>query len=202
MMSDYNVQVKVRNNNILKALSEAGYSPGYKFCEECGITYATLNQLINLKLAPVTSDGDIRDCVIKLCEFLNKEPMQLFSEEQMYMALDSNKSFREVSYEEMEAIGIGYSMDENVFLREKVMEAIGKLRPRDAKIIVDRFYNNKPTYQIADELGVSQGRANEIIKRALRIMRGNEMSYKHRKAWESDTDHKSVFLEHFLEDVL
>ena len=37
-MSDYNVQVKVRNNNILKALSEAGYSPGYKFCEECGIS--------------------------------------------------------------------------------------------------------------------------------------------------------------------
>lgn len=201
-MSDYNVQVKVRNNNILKALSEVGYSPGYKFCEKCGITYTTLNQLINLKLAPVTDKGDIRDCVIKLCEFLNKEPMQLFSEEQMYMALDSNKSFREVSYEEMEAIGIGYSMDENVFLREKVMEAIGKLRPRDAKIIVDRFYNNKPTYQIADELGVSQGRANEIIKRALRIMRGNEMSYMRTKAWESDTDHKSVFLEHFLEDVL
>ncbi len=66
-MKDYRVTVKVRNNRILRAIEEAGGTPGQKWCEEQGIGYQSINNLVNMTASPLTADGNLSAPAAMLC---------------------------------------------------------------------------------------------------------------------------------------
>ena len=80
---EYNIKVKIRNNLLLKAIKNAGYEPGAKLSKLIGINYQSLNELINLTISPLMSDGNLRPCAIKILEFFNKIPDELWTYEQL-----------------------------------------------------------------------------------------------------------------------
>ena len=83
MRKDYKITVKVRNNNLLRAIADMGLEPGQKLAEMIGINYSTLNDYINLTKSPTNQKtAGIYESALKICDFLNKLPDDLWSCEQ------------------------------------------------------------------------------------------------------------------------
>ena len=99
-MKDYRVTVKVRNNRILKAIEAVGGTPGQKWCEANGLTYATVNDYINMARGPLLPSSTLKESAQRLCDVLNKLPEDLWSNEQLY-PLERHMSDVELDRKEM-----------------------------------------------------------------------------------------------------
>lgn len=158
MRNDFRVTVKVRNNNILKCAESLGVSV-MGLAKFCGINYNFVNDLVNMTISPFDKDGNVRWQVDKICFALGKSFDELFAQSQ-YGALDTNKSEREVSAEQVFALMVQNASqcdqiesDERV---KAVAEAINALRPRERVIIKKRFgigCEPQTLEQIASDLG-------------------------------------------------
>ena len=108
-MSDYRVNVKVRNARLLRAIENAGYQPGGIFAAKVGISYGNhLVPYINLKKSPYDEDGELRPCAEKICVFLNCMPSELWSEEQ-HFALKENTAEVEMTAESVHELLLSHS---------------------------------------------------------------------------------------------
>ncbi len=99
-MTDYRIDLKIRNNLILKRIEQCGYNSINDFCKKNKISYRALSDLVNLKETIFDKYGDIREFVINLCELLNCKLENLFTSEQMTCALKDNKKQIEIKSEE------------------------------------------------------------------------------------------------------
>ena len=82
-MTDYRLQLKVRNARLLRAIEARGQQPGPKFATLVGISYSRhLLPYLNLTRAPFDAEGNLRPCAEKLCVYFNRLPSELWSTEQ------------------------------------------------------------------------------------------------------------------------
>ncbi len=146
-MSDYRVNIKVRNARLLRAIEQAGHQPGQIFASVVGIGYSGhLLPYINLKRTPFDENGDLRPCAEKLCMFLRRMPGDLWSEEQRFL-LTINSAEVELSGSEVEGLLAGpitTCTDPAVLLEQRqaiqaVDDMLDVLPPRDAEILRLRF---------------------------------------------------------------
>lgn len=183
-MSDYEVQIRVRNNNILQKLKIAGYSSIPKFCQAVGINAASLYSIINMKLSPLTTGGKFRDVVVKVCEHLKCAPEELFSEAQINAELKTNKRTLEVN--EAELRFLLETQKEPISLEHQIIEeennnaldkALGKyLTPREEKVMRFRYGLSEDGQahtlrECALLFEVGQERIRQIEAKALRKLR-------------------------------
>ena len=179
-MNDYRVNIKVRNNRILKAIEESGGTVGQKWCEANGLGYSSVNSLINMVVSPVTKMGELIPTAARLCEVLGKLPDELWSDEQI-RPLEKNFTSLEMSREEIvalmppDAMGLELTdFDQFMHMRElpeRIEQAIDTLDERKQYIIRSRFYEDKTLDELGKELGVSKDRVRQIEARALRELR-------------------------------
>ena len=102
-MNDYRVTVKVRNNRLLKAIEDAGGKTGQKWCETQRLSYASVNDLVNMVISPLTKEGKLTATAARLCEVLDKLPEELWSNEQIY-PLERNFSELEMNHAQVMAL--------------------------------------------------------------------------------------------------
>ena len=179
-MNDYRVNIKVRNNRILKAIEESGGTVGQKWCDANGLGYTSVNSLINMAVSPVTKMGELIPTAARLCEVLGKLPDELWSDEQI-RPLEKNFTSLEMSREQIVALmppdEIGLQLtdfDQYMHMRElpeKLEEALANLDERKQYIIRSRFFDDKTLDELGKELGVSKDRVRQIEARALRQLR-------------------------------
>lgn len=175
---DYRITVKVRNNRILKAIEDAGGTPGQKWCEENGLVYASVNNLINMTAGPLTASGSISTQALKLCEVLNKLPEDLWSNEQLF-PLEKNFSEMEMDYEQVVSLLPSdeqyylpdFSDFENRQAENLIGKALEKLSGRGREVLRMRHEEDMTLDQCAERLGVSRERIRQIEAKALRQMR-------------------------------
>jgi RNA polymerase sigma factor (sigma-70 family) len=182
-MTDYRVDIKVRNNNILKMIESRGYPSARKFCLANGFCYKSIHELINMQTAPIGKNGKLRSIVYKLADTLICLPEELFSVVQMETALETNKRTLEVNEAEMQfmlATSVEPLMLEDQTdmdrLPEKMNEVLKTLTPREQKIISMRFglgdYGCEHTLaEVAEAFGVARSRVAQIEAKALRKLR-------------------------------
>lgn len=175
-MSDksYRVTVKVRNANLLRAIEKSGHKPSVKLCELSGISYAHLNELINMTMTPIDRDGNVKPSVEKLCVFLNKMPSELFDFDQMHNSLNTNKSEFDADVEDVLTIRNNSSDMDRFQLNGLVESALESLTPREEKILRLRFGFDGPSHTLEDlgkVEGVTRERIREIETKALRKLR-------------------------------
>ena len=179
-MKDYRVTVKVRNARLMNALAEVGEVVGSKAALKIGISYAKLLALSNLKLAPIDNEGNIIPEVLKLCDFTNKMPFELFSVEQL-VPLETNTAEIDMTAEDVEQLlipSVGGGDPEKLLLDvqgiHKLHELVDTLTPRETKVIQLRFGFDCPdhTYEEVGQIfGVSRERIRQIEAKALRKLR-------------------------------
>lgn len=170
-MSDYRVSVKVRNNNILRAIEAAGFTSIPVFAAAYELNYVSLNNLINMTISPVDNGAEWKPLVVKLCDALHKMPVELFSREQM-VALETNKGERECDAETVYAIMNQQTLPDE--LPQVIADALKKLRPREEQVLRGRFGFDGPIKtlnELGEEIGINKERVRQIETKALRKLR-------------------------------
>jgi RNA polymerase primary sigma factor len=186
LMDEYNVKVTVRNNLILKAIKDFGYTNLNNFAKASGIGVTGLYSLVNLMEPPVGVKGEFIKSAKDLMEVLGVCPSELWTDEQLTLRLDSNRSERVMSKEALQItlqssarslIGLDYPEQEMVEedMARVTKDKLDSLPPRQRKVLQLRFgFDGTPAHtleEIAKIFGVTKETIRMIEARALRLMR-------------------------------
>ena len=180
-MTDYRVQIKVRNARLLRAIEKAGHQPGQIFAREVGISYTGhLLPYLNLKRTPFDENGDLRPCAEKLCVFLNCLPDELWSEEQRYPLLTNAAEIELSAASVHELLASPSDCADPLSLLEKKQTAqaidalLDTLTPREAEVLRLRHgIDGEPMNleEMAKAKRCSRERIRQIEAKALRKLR-------------------------------
>ena len=185
-MDEYNVKVTVRNNLILKAIKDFGYTNLNNFAKATGVSITGLYSLVNLMEPPVGVKGEFIKSAKDLMEVLGACPSELWTDEQLTLRLDSNRTERVMSKEALQItlqssarslIGLDYPEQEMVEqeMVEIVKDKLDSLTPREAKILRMRFGFDGGIGHTLEEVGkvfkVTREQIRHIEARALRKLR-------------------------------
>jgi hypothetical protein len=183
MNKDYRVTVRVRNNNLLKLIEDGGYGV-LETAKKIGIGYPSLNDYLNLALAPFNSKGILRVTAEKICEYFFVLPEDVWSPEQL-TPLETNRREVEIGYRDL------YRLDnqqdpvlaiESDQLKDSIEEMLSHLTPKEREIIKLRFGLEGEVVTLA-ELGrrfnITSSRINTIERFALSKMRCSNFSKVH-----------------------
>lgn len=179
-MNEYRIDIKVRNNLILKKIEEAGYKNLGELCSKNNIKfkYSTINSILNMKKSPLDCSGNFNSSIVKLCEIIKCSPDELFTETQINTSLSTNKRTLEVKEAEMKYLLENSKepklLEENYYenqLNDNLEKSLSRLSPREEKIIKLRFYENKTLKEIGKELNITGSRVRAIEVEALKKLR-------------------------------
>lgn len=185
-MDEYNVKVTVRNNLILKAIKDFGYTNLNNFAKANGVSITGLYSLVNLMEPPVGVKGEFIKPAKELMEVLGACPSELWTDEQLTLRLDSNRTERVMSKEALQItlqsnarslIGLDYPEQEMVEedMTRVMKDKLDSLTPREAKILRLRFGFDGTQAHTLEEIGkifkVTREQIRHIEARALRKLR-------------------------------
>ena len=178
-MNEYRIKISVRNNLILNAIEKEGYTSIQRFCRDKNISASGVTALIALKTPPIMRCGSFSSIASQLMAELCMLPTELWTAEQLTMALKHNTSFRNVGKEELQL-----SSDEAlklVFDREKetkVAEILETMTPRNKKVIALRYGigGGEPLTleEVATVFDVTRERIRQIEAKAIRLLKESE----------------------------
>jgi RNA polymerase sigma factor (sigma-70 family) len=185
-MDEYNVKVTVRNNLILKAIKDFGYTNLNNFAKATGVGITGLYSLVNLMEPPVGVKGEFIKPAKDLMEVLGACPSELWTDEQLTLRLDSNRTERVMSKEALQItlqssarslIGLDYPEQEMVEedMARVMKDKLDSLTPREAKILRLRFGLDGVKEHTCEEVGklfrCTRTRINQLEQRALLKLR-------------------------------
>jgi len=189
-VKDYNVTIRVKNNKLLKAMRQAGYSTVADFSRACGIPPGTIGLYLNLKRAAmrygkqgnakIDAEAEFRPTAIKMAEHLNVSPFDLFPFKFLEGHLEKNTVEREYAEEEVQ-----YLMDNSEDNPEQLLlsqdrdailsKTLRTLTPREERIIRSRFglggVGESTLDDLAKEFGVTKERIRQMESKALRKLK-------------------------------
>ena len=180
-MSDYKLTLKVQNARFEQKFKEKGIKTIMELSRESGINMISLYGLYNFKITPVSKNGNLRKSVQDLCDFLGCLPEDLFSEEQMFMSIETNKSVHTADFEEIGILfngGISNTLESDFdreSLKKYIPNMMNVLNSRESDILSRRYGLNgfdEHTYEkIAEVYCLSNGRVQQIEQQVLRKIR-------------------------------
>ena len=101
-MSEYRVEVKVKNNLLLDKIEKAGYKSISEFCREIGVSNSYFGRFINMQRSIYDTRGNIRPSILKISEYLKCLPEELFTANQAEAELKTNKRTYKVAEAEIQ----------------------------------------------------------------------------------------------------
>jgi len=197
-MNEYRVKISVRNNLLLTAIEEAGYSSQVEFAGACGVSVGAINRLCSLKEAPINLNGTFSSPASAAMEVLGACPSDLWTEEQLTMNLKQNSATLEVDKNSLLSVLSKKSIGENLEqltpedqyakkqFKELMHKALDKLDDRHRKVLQIRFGMNNIDSQTLEEVGRTLDKTTERIRqmeaKGLRKMRHPDISTQIREA--------------------
>lgn len=177
-MSDYRLEVKVRNANILRLMEARGIESVSELCRRTGASQTELGKIINLKKAPILAVGDWHPDVLKVCEYLFVMPSDLFSQEQM-QPLKTNKSFVDLGFDDISRMLDDPTQDPSLGLEQLDVEntvnsVLETLTEREKYVLMLRFGiegSEQTLEETGKKLNVTSTRIRQIELKALRKLR-------------------------------
>lgn len=178
---DINVEFRVRNNLILKKMRGRGIPTVSELSRQLKATPSRLGELVNMKEPARKEDGSWIPLALKLAEFFQCMPEDLFSDRQQHKALKKNRREAEISYAEMQQLTSRApdkqleASSEALQLKMVLMLALNKLTPREERILRMRFgmnlSNEISLAEVGEKFGVLGERIRQIEAKALRKLK-------------------------------
>ena len=169
-MTDYRVNVKIRNARLLRAIEKSGHNPGQIFASAVGISYYRLLEYVNLTRSPADENEELRPCAEKLMVFLNCMTSDLWSEEQM-IPLKKNSAEIEMAVDDVRNLLESREYPDPAALleqREEIRDLVGlldMLTPAQKQVLELRngIYGDPLTMdEIAKIMDLSKSRVSRI----------------------------------------
>ena len=184
-MKDYLVEVKIKNNYLFSRMEKKGLKSLAELSRLVELTNITqLSLLANLKLTPLTSNGDIREVFIKIAKALDCEPLDLIPPQHIDNILVKNKHEKLMDLEELESFDeleftpSDFNLLEDYSKKEQHIELeenLDSLNDMEKQVIVLRFglrgEDEHTLQEVSDIRGVSKTRIGQIEEKAMRKLR-------------------------------
>ena len=177
-MKDYRVEIKVKNNLLASAMDRKGITSAAELSRQSGITYSQACRYLNLQESIYDFRGEYRQCFMRLCDFFNLMPHQLYPEAQMIEPLKTNKKTIEANANELVRLEAD-TLDPAKIIeldskREAAQSMLGMLTKREADVVSLRlgFEGEEHTWEaIGNVYGLSKERVRQVYGKAVRKMR-------------------------------
>lgn len=197
---EYRIKVSIRNNLILKAIEDFGYTSIAKFCEEHKLNTASVRLLVQFRRKPIDHTGEFCKVAKDLMEVLGAAPTDLWTAEQLELCLPKNTVEKNIGQRALdkllgmdngELIAIE-TPEEKLSKRERKLILIGvleSLTDREQYVIANRFglgCEEKTVEEIGTELDVHKTRVRQIEAKALRKLRHPSRSQKLQTEYYND----------------
>lgn len=184
-VKDYKIEIKVKNNWLLKKIQEEGYETVSEFARKFKLQPARVTSYVTFKSAPKNKNGNWSPSFLKISDALRCLPEDICPPQHRQNALAKNKSSFEADIPDV-AIYISGSQEcslpaiDHILDREKnelISQAISNnLTPREEEIIRMRFgltpdgieHTRK---EIAEKFNLSQAGIGHLEEKSLRILR-------------------------------
>ena len=180
---DIRLEVKVRNNLILRKMESKGFATVAELSRACGISQSEIGRLVNMRFTPMRENGEWMPIVEKLAAFLECVPEELFSEMQRTTALPKNKATAEIDFAETQAF-LTREKAEALLpdllamtgeLAKHLREAIVTLPPQLQQVLTLRFglgdEEELTLEQVGEKLNLTREEVRQMEAKALRWMR-------------------------------
>jgi len=146
-MKEYNVTLTIRNNYLFQYMQTKDINTASELARKSGISPSAANMLLTLKIAPMGARG-WREAVLKLADFFNCQPENLFPPQHIHEPMQKNEASFEMSGQDVMEVTaslrqsaispevslmLGQSQD---YFNKKLEEI---LTPRQHKILKMRF---------------------------------------------------------------
>lgn len=184
-MKELEVTIKVRNNRLKRRREELSLSAP-AFAAAVGISYGAYIELESLRASPLGADGDWREVVRKIADYHGLSPDELFPP--VVRAITQPKVTRELSGPEVGRFISAHQqraalppsvLIEDAEQKQGLTRILAALGPQEQKVLRLRFgldgSEEMRRSEVADRLGVSDGRVHQIESKALQRIRANGM---------------------------
>lgn len=182
----YRIKVTVRNHLLLTAIEEQGYKSVAEFERAAGIRIGRINDLVSMRDAPITINGEFSYIAKIVMEVLGAAPTDLWSEKQLTLKLKKNTGERAVDadliqhlLEQRNTTEILPSPEDALLAAEtaQVLDGIiGTLTPREQRVLQIRFHKEGSLEDAAKAFDVTRQRIRQIEAKALRKMRHPDLT--------------------------
>jgi len=200
MVKDIRLDVRVRNNLILVKMESAGIKSVSELAKRLECSKTPIYKLVNMQMPACNKDGSWCAFACKLADFFRCVPEQLFSEEQQQTELDTNRSYAEIAFSEVQNLLAGERREhllpdqsaELMEVKAAIDTSLNSLPPRLREIICRRFglhgYEESTLEEIGVVFHVSRDRIRQLEARALRYLRNPSRSDRIKAAAFDDAD--------------
>lgn len=170
-MSDYAVEIRIRNGPLRRAMREVGLT-GSELARRAGVRPGVVSRYLLLKDAPILKNGELSENILKIAGVLRQLPEDLFPPQHMQKTLDRGVAEIEMSIEDVQQI-VGPHYDEPLELidmRNVIEKSLERLSPRYREC-VEGYYglngeSEKTLSEMAEEFDLSRGRVWQILQSA------------------------------------
>lgn len=184
---DIRVGFTFRNNLILTKMEERGITSVAELCRQLNeqskrttkVNQANIGRLINMKESAQNQEGTWTYYALRLAEFFNCLPEDLFSDMQKQIALKRNRAEAEVNFAEIQALTSRPFSRPDVIIQAKkfsgkIRDALAALPKRQGEVLRMRFgidCEEMTLAQIGEVFGVIPERVRQIEARGLRNLK-------------------------------
>jgi RNA polymerase sigma factor (sigma-70 family) len=193
---DYLIEIRVKNNHLLKKIKACGYDSVAEFARAVGVTPGAVGKYVLLKEPAVDRWGKWRASVEKMAEALKCLPEDLFPPQHIDKALKTSKATVEAGIEEVAVFLTGGEDTARTALehitREEALDCISEsltnLTPREERVLRLRFgigYPERTLNEAGEMLNMTGSRVRQIEAKALRKLRHPKHSNDLREAASS-----------------
>lgn len=182
---DYRIEVKVRNNWLLKRIEDAGFDTIASFSRSSKIPQSIISAYITFRETPKRPGGEWRESFLKIAEALRCLPEDICPPQHLDKGLKKNKASFEADVVEVAGYLSG-SFEcakpaiENIIKQEEEREISSILSqiltPKEERVVRMRFGlvpdgEVRTLQQVGEECGVQRERVRQIEARALRKLK-------------------------------
>ena len=190
---DYLIEIRVKNNHLLKKISAAGYESVAEFARAVNITPGIVGKYVKLKSPAIDRWGKWHKSVEKMAELLKCLPEDLFPPQHIDKALKTSKATIEAGIEEVAVFLTGGEDTARTALehitREEALNCVSKslteLEPREERVLRLRFgidCHERTLDEAGRMLGMTGSRVRQIEAKALRKLKHPKISKDVREA--------------------
>lgn len=166
-MSDFNIQVKVRNGRLLRAI-RAKYGTSANMSRKTGIGEVRIAAFVNFRYSPVLQNGDWSDSAFDISSALHCEPEDLWPEQMKRIAIRRNTSEINASVEQIAVEG----PERIIMIQDAVRNALDKSSLTDRQKFVVMSVAAGETYEkVGKQLGILVERTRQINLKSLRTLK-------------------------------
>lgn len=162
-MKDYALQIKIKNNYLLQMMKRRDIFTAVELSRQTGLTQSTLGKLLGLQTPAYGSSGKLIPSVIRLCEFFDCLPEDIFPEQHLQESLPINKVLIEANAEDLIPLSMRLASQDplDLLIQEEeeerttalVTEAVAGLSLRDRVIIKHRYGLGRDNFATIREVG-------------------------------------------------